>query len=195
MTFFLKACLLFVLLVDHSYAADVLAEITARLINPPITQGNFQQEKRLKILRKPLISTGTFTYHQSKGVIWKTLTPIPSLLLVNESRLLTGQGEQAVPAAFGKVFKAMLGGDLSQLTEGFLMTGAAQKTDWQLQLTPKDEFLQKIISAISLRGDTELRSLDIQEVTGNLTRISFTQITHPTQLTREQEADFEPLSP
>ena len=195
MTFFLKACLLFVLLVDHSYAADVLAEITARLINPPITQGNFQQQKRLKILRKPLISTGTFTYHQSKGVIWKTLTPIPSLLLVNESRLLTGQGEQAVPAAFGKVFKAMLGGDLSQLTEGFLMTGAAQKTDWQLQLTPKDEFLQKIISAISLRGDTELRSLDIQEVTGNLTRISFTQITHPAQLTSEQEADFERLSP
>ena len=195
MTFFIKLCLLFFLSVDHSSAADVLAEITARLINPPITQGNFQQQKRLKILRKPLISTGTFTYHQSKGVIWKTLTPIPSLLLVNESRLLTGQGEQAVPAAFGKVFKAMLGGDLSQLTEGFLMTGAAQKTDWQLQLTPKDEFLQKIISAISLRGDTELRSLDIQEVTGNLTRISFTQITHPTQLTREQEADFERLSP
>jgi hypothetical protein len=191
----LKTLLLFILSLSHSYAADVLAEITARLVKTPIIQGNFQQEKRLKILKKPLISTGTFTYHQSKGVIWKTVTPIPSLLLVNESRLLTGQGEQAVPTAFGKVFKAMLGGDLSQLTEGFLMTGAAQKPDWQLQLTPKDEFLQKIISAISLRGDTELRSLDIQEVTGNLTRISFTQITHPSQLTSEQEADFERLSP
>ncbi|WP_262963943.1 outer membrane lipoprotein carrier protein LolA [Methylobacter psychrophilus] len=173
----------------------MLAEISARLVKTPITQGSFQQEKRLKVLRKPLISTGTFTYHQSKGVIWKTLTPIPSLLLVNESHLLTGQGEQAVPAAFGKVFKAMLGGDLKQLTEGFLITGENKKPSWQLQLKPKDEFLQKIISTILLTGDTELRALEIQEVTGNLTRISFTQVTHPVNILPEQEADFERLSP
>ncbi|WP_243221458.1 outer membrane lipoprotein carrier protein LolA [Methylobacter sp. S3L5C] len=173
----------------------MLAQITARLVKTSITQGSFQQEKRLKVLRKPLISTGTFTYHQSKGVIWKTLTPIPSLLLINESHLLTGQGEQAVPAAFGKVFKAMLGGDLKQLTEGFLIAGENRKPSWQLQLKPKDEFLQKIISTILLTGDTELRALEIQEVTGNLTRISFTQVTHPANILPEQETDFERLSP
>ena len=112
-------------------------------------------------------------------MIWKTVTPIPSLLLVNESHLLTGQGEQAVPAAFGKVFKAMLGGDLNQLAEGFLITGENKKPTWQLQLKPKDALLQKIISTILLTGDTELRVLEIQEVTGNLTSISFTQVTHP----------------
>ncbi|MGZ8946068.1 MAG: LolA family protein [Methylococcaceae bacterium] len=191
----IKTLLIFLLLFNQSYAADVLAEITARLVKTPITQGNFQQEKRLKILRKPLISTGTFTYHQSKGVIWKTVTPIPSLLLVNESHLLTGQGEQAVPAAFGKVFKAMLGGDLNQLAEGFLITGENKKPTWQLQLKPKDELLQKIISTILLIGDTELRVLEIQEVTGNLTRISFTQVNHPANILPEQEADFEHLSP
>jgi hypothetical protein len=175
----LKALLLFLLSINQSYAIDVLAEITTHLVKNPITQGSFQQEKRLKILRKPLISTGIFTYHQSKGVIWKTVTPIPSLLLVNESHLLTGQGEQAVPAAFGKVFKAMLGGDLNQLGEGFLITGENKKPTWQLQLKPKDELLQKIISFILLTDDTELRVLEIQEVTGNLTSISFTQVTHP----------------
>ena len=190
----LKALLLFLLSITYSYADDALTEITSHLIKTPITQGAFQQEKRLKILRKPLISTGTFTYHQSKGVIWKTLTPIPSLLLVNESHLLTGQSEQAAPAAFGKVFKAMLSGNLNQLAESFLITGEYRKMSWQLRLTPKDAFLKKIISTILLSGDTELRVLEIQEVTGNLTRISFTQITHPTQLTSEQEADFERLS-
>ena len=112
-------------------------------------------------------------------MIWKTVTPIPSLLLVNESHLLTGQGEQAVPAAFGKVYKAMLGGDLNQLAEGFLITGENKKPIWQLLLKPKDELLQKIISTILLIGDTELHVLEIQEVTGNLTSISFTQVTHP----------------
>lgn len=191
----LKALLLFLLSCNLSVATDVLADITARLVKTPITQGEFQQEKRLKILRKPLISTGTFTYHQSKGVIWKTLTPIPSLLLVNEAHLLTGQGEKSVPPAFGKVFKAMLGADLKQLSDGFVITGEDKKTAWTLQLTPKDELLKKIISSMVLSGDTELQVLEMQEVNGNTTRISFTNITHPEQLTSEQQADFERLSP
>ena len=191
----LKVLLLFFLAFNYSYADDVLTQITTRLAKTPIINGNFQQEKRLKVLRKPLISTGTFTYHQSKGVIWKTLTPVASLLLVNDTRLLTGQGEQAVPAAFGKVFKAMLGGDLNQLTDGFSITGSDQKLAWQLELKPKDELLKKIISSIVLSGDKELRLLEIQETGGNITRIKFDQITHPTQLTSEQETDFEHLSP
>ena len=181
--------------VTQSYATELLADITSRLLKAPISQGNFQQEKHLKILSRPLMSSGLFTYDQSKGVIWKTLAPVPSLLLVNESQLISGQGEQNVPVAFGKVFKAMLGGDLNELTEGFLITGENIKSTWHLQLTPKDEFLQKIINTITLSGDIELRTLELQEVTGNYTRIDFTQITHPTQLSTEQETDFERLSP
>ena len=191
----LKTLLLFLLSFNHSYAGDVLAQITNRLAKKEITQGDFQQEKRLKILRKPLISTGSFTYHQTKGVIWKTLTPVPSLLLVNDAHLLTTQGELAVPAAFGKVFKAVLGGDLNQLSDGFSISGSDQKTSWQIELKPKDEQLKKIISSIVLSGDNELRLLEIQETGGNITRITFAQITHPARLTTEQKADFEHLSP
>jgi len=192
---FLKILLLFLFSFNHSYADDVLAKITSRLVKTEITQGDFQQEKRLKILRKPLISTGSFTYHQTKGVIWKTLTPVPSLLLVNDAHLLTTQGELAVPAAFGKVFKAVLGGDLNQLSDGFSISGSDQKTAWQIELKPKDEQLKKIISSIVLSGDNELRLLEIQESGGNISQIKFDKITHPTQLTPEQEADFEHLSP
>ena len=187
--------LLLLIPVTQSYATELLADITSRLVKAPITQATFQQEKHLKILSRPLMSSGLFTYDQSKGVIWKTLVPAPSLLLVNESQRISGQGEQNVPAAFGKVFKAMLGGDLNELTEGFLLTGEHKNNTWQLQLTPTDQFLQKIISTITLSGDSELRALELQEVTGNFTRISFTQISHPNQLSTEQEADFERLSP
>ncbi len=186
MMILIKILLLFLLSFNYSYAGDVLTQITTHLAKTPITKGDFQQVKQLKILHKPLISTGTFTYHQSKGVIWKTLTPVASLLLLNDTRLLTTQGEQALPAAFGKVFKAMLGGDLNQLSERFVITGEDKKPTWQLQLTPKDELLKKIISSIALSGDNELRFVEIQETGGNLTRIKFDQITHPTQLTSEQ---------
>ena len=193
---FLKALLLSFLLCGQGIAGEaVLTEIAERLAKTPIAQGDFHQQKHLKVLHKPLISTGTFTYDQNKGVIWKTLTPVASLLLVNESRLLTGQGEQAVPAAFGKVFKAMLGADISALTEGFSVNATDQKSSWQLELTPKDDMLKKIISTMVLSGDTELRALEIREAGGNFTRITFDNITHPAQLTGEQEADFDRLSP
>lgn len=192
----LKALLLYLLAFGQGIAGEaVLTEIAARLAKTPIAHGDFHQQKHLKVLHKPLISTGMFTYHQSKGVIWKTLTPVASLLLVNESKLLTGQGEQAVPAAFGKVFKAILGGDISALTEGFEITGTDQKTSWQLELTPKDDMLKKVIITMVLSGDTELRELEIREAGGNITHITFNNITHPEQLTGEQEADFERLSP
>ena len=191
----LKALLLLLLSFNLSYADDVLAQVTNRLPKTKITQGDFQQVKHLKILRKPLISTGTFTYHQTKCVIWKTQTPVPSLLLVNDAHLLTNQGELEVPAAFGKVFKAMLGGDLNQLNDGFLISGSDQKTSWQIELKPKDEQLKKIISSITLSGNNELRVLEVQESGGNISQIKFDKITHPTQLTSEQEADFEHLSP
>lgn len=192
----IKALLLVLCVFGQGVAGDaVLTQIAARLAKTPITQGTFHQQKHLKVLRKPLISTGTFTYHQSKGVIWKTLTPVASLLLVNESKLLTGQGEQAVPAAFGKVFKSMLGGDLAALSEGFVITGTDKKTSWQLELTPKDDMLKLIIGTMVLSGDTELSDLEIRETGGNITRITFDNITHPAQLADEQEADFERLSP
>jgi outer membrane lipoprotein-sorting protein len=192
----LKALLLYLLAFGQGIAGEaVLTEIAARLAKTPIAQGDFHQQKHLKVLHKPLISTGTFTYDQNKGVIWKTLTPVASLLLVNESKLLTGQGEQAVPAAFGKVFKAMLGADISALTEGFSVNATDQKSSWQLELTPKDDMLKKIISTMVLSGDTELRALEIREAGGNVTRITFDNITHPAQLTGEQEADFDRLSP
>ncbi len=192
----LRALLLAMLAISQCIAGEIaLPDIAKRLVKTPITQGNFQQQKHLKVLKKPLISTGSFTYDQNKGVIWKTLTPVESILLVNESRLLTEQGEQTVPAAFGKVFKAMLGGDLAQLTDGFTITGTDQLTSWQLELTPKDEMLRKVISTMVLSGDTELRGLEIRETGGNITRISFTHIMHPEKLTADQEADFERLSP
>ncbi|MGZ5008868.1 MAG: outer membrane lipoprotein carrier protein LolA, partial [Methylobacter sp.] len=73
----IKALLLYLLAFGQSVASEaVLAEIAARLAKSPITQGEFRQQKQIKVLHKPLISTGTFTYDQNKGVIWKTLTPV-----------------------------------------------------------------------------------------------------------------------
>lgn len=185
----LKVMLLFFLSLSPGFADDALNRINSRLTKALITQGEFEQQKHLKILRKPLVSKGNFTYHQNKGVIWQTLSPVTSILLVNESHLITAQGEQLIPTTFGSVFQAMLGGDLSKLQDNFIIT-AKQGDTWQLQLQPKEVMLQKIIQAIELSGDTEIRALVIQETNGNRSDIRFSHITHPQQLSPEQDTNF-----
>lgn len=190
----LRIMLLFLLTFNSGWADDVLTQINSRLNKPLITQGEFQQQKQLKILRKPLVSSGTFTYHQHKGVIWQTLSPVSSILLVNDTHLITAQGEQLIPATFASVFQAMLGGDLTQLREDFIIT-AKEGSTWQLQLQPKEAMLQKIIQSIELSGDSEVRSVVIKETNGNSSQIAFSHIAHPTQLSPEQVANFERLLP
>ncbi len=174
---------------------DELNQISAHLSQATITQGAFQQQKQLKFLRNPLNSNGTFVYHQSKGVIWKTLSPVPSTVIINDNRLLTDQGEQAVPAAFGKVFQALLGNNLNFLTEGFTIAVSHHDAVWQLQLEPKEPLLKKLFLHIKLSGDQELRQMELEEFNGNQTQIHFEHITHPSELASEQEVDFARLSP
>lgn len=192
----MKLLAIFLLLIPWrpGLAADPLADVGAWLVKTEITEGRFRQEKTIKVLKKPLISTGTFIYHRSRGVIWQTLTPVSSVLLVNQTRLLTAQGEQTLPPAFGRVFTAMFGGDLQAMKEGFDISGTNDKTAWKLQLKPKDALLQKIIVDMQLTGGRELQRIDIKEANGNFTRITFDQIAHPETLTPAQEADFERIS-
>jgi Outer membrane lipoprotein carrier protein LolA len=192
---YLKALVLFLLTASVGMADELLDQIQARLTRAAITRGAFEQTKQLKVLRKPLVSNGTFIYDKSRGIAWKTLSPVPSLLLISDTRLWTAQGEQPVPAAFGKVFQAMLGADLAQLAAAFEITGAARKTSWQVSLVPRDEMLKKVISRMQLSGDHELRLLEIFETNGNSSTLRFQNISHPDRLAVGEEADFAHLSP
>lgn len=182
-------------LAQPALAEDILDQIKGRLTATDIVQGQFRQEKQLKFLSKPLVSEGDFTYSQGRGVIWNTVKPLVSQLLVSDSRLLTSQGQQTIPPSFGRVFPAMLGGDLAVLRADFAISGTAHTDHWQLQLVPNDPLLAKVIAGITLDGDRELRTVEIRETGGNLSRISFEAIRHPQQLSPEQAADFARLSP
>lgn len=180
---------------NHVYAGEVLAQINKQLAKAPLTQGKFQQEKRLKFLTKPLISNGHFFYHQNQGVIWQTQTPVQSTLIINDAAMLSDQGKQNLPPAFGSVFKALLGGEINTLAQNFIVTAKQQAKSWQLELKPNNAMLQQAISTISISGDTEVREWELQETSGNLTSIQFSEITHPAQLSDEQQADFARFKP
>lgn len=173
-----------------------LQAIEQRLMNAPITQGNFSQRKFLKVLRNPLLSSGRFIYHQQQGVLWQTQVPVASMLLLNDNRLISTEGEQDLPVAVAKVFKALLGANFQALAPEFTMVGQVGngQQPWQLNLTPKTDLLKKMFANIQLNGDSELRQLTLVEVNGNRTELLFSALEHPTVLTSAQLADFARLS-
>jgi hypothetical protein len=79
----------------------VLTQITER-IDKPASLKAISGRKTAEGFKKPLISTGEFTYHRSKGAS-ENLTPAPSLLLINEARLLTAQ-RAGLAYRFGRCF-------------------------------------------------------------------------------------------
>jgi outer membrane lipoprotein-sorting protein len=187
--------LLLFMLSFFAQAEDTLTQIRARLPQTEIVQGHFSQEKQLKFLSKPLVSQGEFVFWQNHGVLWKTLSPVASTLLINNSRLLSSQGEQAIPASFGRIFPALLGGDWTQLQADFNLSATLQAQSWQIELRPKAPLLAKVIALIYLSGDSELRQLEIHEVSGNQSIIRFDSIDHPDQLPPAHISEFERLSP
>jgi outer membrane lipoprotein-sorting protein len=190
----IKTVLLFLLTIHNAFADDILSRISAHIDKTKYTQGMFRQEKHLKFLTKPLLSDGTFTYDQSKGVIWKTQAPFASSLLINDSQMISGEGGQAIPPAFSRVFKTLLSGEFTRLSGDFGITGTDNGKSWQLKLVPKDELMKKIIAVIRVEGNQDIRVWELQETGGNLTRINFSHITHSDYLNKEQLADFERLS-
>lgn len=190
-----KLLLLLVFSLGKATADDLLKSVQAQLVQVERVAGHFRQEKQLKFLRKPLVSEGEFIYQSHRGLVWATQSPVASILLVNDNRLLSNQGEQALPPSFARVFQAMLGGDLGRLQDDFSIDGAINAAQWHLQLTPKDPLMAKVIHSLSLAGDNEVRALVILETSGNQSKISFEQISHPLQLSPEQAANFERLSP
>lgn len=187
--------LLLLLLSGLVQAEESLALIQSRLTQTEIVQGRFSQEKQLKFLSKPLLSQGEFVFWQNRGVLWQTLSPIASTVLINNTRLLSSQGEQAIPVSFGQLLPALLGGDWPRLQSDFHVSATIQAQGWQLELVPKDPLLAKIIARLLISGDSELRQLDIHEVSGNSSILRFDDIRHPAQLLPAHISEFERLSP
>lgn len=166
-------------------------------------RGHFVQSRQLKVLKKPLISQGQFVFDKDQGLIWQQLTPFESLLILKDKQLIQrdSQGRvqvssadaSASAAAMGDLLpslvSAMLGGDISGLSNHFELHFLAQKTltnelakeNWQLGLTPKDPLMKKAIANMVLEGSDTLHALVLLSAAPSvspqdITRIDFREL-------------------
>ncbi len=184
-------------------AADV-SLVQQRVANVEVLRGSFQQEKRIAGFRNPLRSQGRFVVSRTQGVIWSTLKPFPSEMVVTRDRILSRQsdGSQRVevdgrqqPAlrSVNAMMFALVSGDVAVLSSRFeTQVEALPGNAWKLSLKPRSATLAQSFARIVLSGDRYVRHVEIEEANGDRTQLTFTDITEaPAKLNAEEAARFD----
>ncbi|WP_257447600.1 outer membrane lipoprotein carrier protein LolA [Archangium lipolyticum] len=179
--------LLWLLLCTPALAADLAADVRARLVDAPVLRGSFEQQKTVAGFKKPLVSRGDFLVVRDQGVLWNTRSPFASSLTVTRKSLRAEQEGGAAyqlestrePAltAVNELLLALVSGDLSVLATRFRLEGElVAKGGWKLTLIPTDASVSRLFRRVRLEGDTFVRQVELEEVRGDSTRILFDQL-------------------
>lgn len=192
--------MMFALLLVLAADADVASQVKVRLDTGAVVHGKFEQKKQVKGFKRPLISTGDFVVAKGHGVRWHTASPFDSVLTVRPDDIRSTQAGAEVFAlsaakeptvrVINQVLFALLAGDVEVLRTHFEVTGTIDEKAWHLELTPKAKALGKVLARISLDGDTFVRSLELTEGSGDVTRIHVEAPTSAQALSADEQAGF-----
>jgi hypothetical protein len=185
MKFWFVACGI-VLASTPLWAAAPVAEIQSMLAKPKVLCGNFEQSKQLIGLKKPMVSNGRFCVVAEKGVLWRTLQPFPNTVRLTPEEIVQLQGDRVAmrldakqePAVrmINSVLFALLAGDLYQIGKIFEVDGAIHQNSWRVTLTAREPALVRAISSVALEGGEHVKSITINETSGDRTSIAFSKI-------------------
>lgn len=149
----------------------------------------FVEEKTVKMLARPLRSSGTIVFARDKGVARITASPKASSVVVTPTtlKIKDAKHSEEIPLdkskdlkAFALVFPSVLRGDRVALEKSFeVALYGSDKDRWVLVFTPKPASLKKIVSQITVHGTRgDVNSVVITEAGGDTTTLTLTDITH-----------------
>jgi outer membrane lipoprotein-sorting protein len=146
-------------------------------------QADFIQEKHLKILVNPLVSTGTLTFQAPQSLRWEYHTPVPSILLLHGGRVqkfIARDGQLVEDKGMGLDSMQVVLEQISSWLDGRFtdneMFRVSFADDRTVLLTPKQQALAGVISSIELRlADRKglLDAVTIYEGPESYTRMTF----------------------
>jgi hypothetical protein len=182
----LIATLAAALLCSAAQAGAPIAKIQSMLAKPSLMCGRFDQTKTLAGMKRPLASHGRFCVVAGKGVLWRTLKPFPNTLRLTKDEIVHFQGERVAMRLDAKqeptvrminsVLFSMLSGELGQLDTLFEVNGSLDAASWKVALKARQPALAKAIGEISLAGGAYVKTIHIDEASGDKTDIVFSDI-------------------
>ncbi|MGQ8709194.1 LolA family protein [Serratia sp. TSA_198.1] len=194
--------LMVVALFSLSAQAVTLTELQQRFSQQPVLRAEFEQQRSISGMAKPLKSSGDLLISQQKGLWWSQQKPFPLTLLLDDKRMvqtLAGQPPQVVTAdnnpqmfQFNHLLTALFHADSQALEQNFaLQFSDLGRNKWRLILTPKTTPLDRLFKRITLNGEQFLETIDIDDMQSDATHIRFfNQRTAPQELTVDEQQRF-----
>ena len=149
-----------------------------------VVRAVFVQEKIIKALSRPLISSGGFLFSKAHGARWETRKPFTNTVIITRNRItqINRHGESEtfrssrnpMMKAMTEVFTAMLAMDPDEVSRHFSVYSRLQDATWTIGLTPRDAEMRKLIHAIVMQGEgPDMNRLTLFEQYGDITRFRF----------------------
>ena len=187
-----------------------LEAICSGLAKNPVTTGDFVQIKTINANGRQLKSSGNFII-SPYGIMWKTLKPFPSCLVVTEISMIqtSANGKESVMSAEdNQIFKniaatlrSVFAGDSRELKNHFIVEfdesdlGQNVLGNWKIILTPKDSTIAMVMKTLELTGSQDsdfvlLNSLEMQETSNNKICYEFSNQKYSKELTDDEKSYF-----
>lgn len=182
--------------------AVTLASLQQRFSEQPVLRAEFEQQRSISGMSKPLKSSGNLLISRDKGLWWSQQQPFVLTLLLDDKRMvqtMAGQPAQVITAdsnpqmfQFNHLLTALFHADTSILEQNFTLAFTDSGQDrWVLVLTPKTTPLDKLFKSITLHGQYFLETIDIEDMQGDGTHIRFfNQLTEPKILSHAEQQLF-----
>jgi len=172
----------------------------ANLADKPIVKGNFIQEKFLKSFNRSLISSGNFIIATEQGMVWETLKPFPSTMILGKDFIIQSRpdGRKSVLSAQGNetftqmadVISSVFSGQIQKLLENFEVYFLGSISSWNMGLLPRDSILASFVAKIAMSGDTAIRSIRMFEENGDIITYTMSNPSYPAVLNENEKAFF-----
>ncbi|SFV26377.1 MULTISPECIES: outer membrane lipoprotein carrier protein LolA [unclassified Pseudoxanthomonas] len=188
----------------NSQSPDPLAGVRTQVAQVPLLRGGFSQEKQVAGFRNPLRSSGRFVLAREKGVIWTTVAPFPSEIVITRDRIVSRQRDGSARVevdgrqqpglrTVNAMMFALMSGDMKALTTTFeVKSEPADGKGWRMTLLPRSRQLAQAFTSVRLAGDRYVREVELREANGDVTRIRFDGMSEtPATLTREEAGRFD----
>jgi hypothetical protein len=139
----------------------------------------FIQTKNIAALSQPLVSNGVLGLSSRQELVWQTLKPLKSTLVIgvdglkqfNRNDKLVNDVDNPIAAELAQVFLSMLSGNTEALDEVFTQTLTCENTNWHLSLVPKEEDLQNMLDSLTMNGAERIEKISFRETRGDYTEI------------------------
>jgi hypothetical protein len=140
-------------------------------------RASFVERKQVRVLERPLVSSGELRFAAPDRLEKRTLRPRPERLAVAGDRLTLERGERRLEldlrsypeiAAFAESIRGTLAGDRAALERAYRLELSGDANAWRLVLTPREEALRALVAKVTLEGSqARVQRVAIEQADGD----------------------------